>query len=533
MAKRRPAKKNKAELEAAPASEPGTIDAASIQALVERGAIAEAVGQARAALPALQGEERGHMLLALADACTDAGDALEGLRAAVGASDAFKSSGDRRGECDALNRMATALRTAGDPASAISVLEQAEEIARALAEPQRIAAVLRKIGVCSSLVGRHQHALSCLNEANAVFVASDNVADRLSTRLSACNARNRKAISLPADSDERRASLQTLLKDWRTLADDCRAAEHHRLELMARGNHAITLHQCGRDQEAIAELQALLPQYQALGMRPNEGLCLAEMGQCHEALGEAQAARESHLQALAILEDSGALEDLQASLEGLSRVEEVLGDAPAALAALRRVRAIDLRKSDEAARAAVTQRELRIELATLTSQWARHATEDPLTGLANRRGLDRWMAEHLPRVEHGEPLTLLLMDLDHFKWVNDRFGHGIGDEVLRRVARVVQASCRDRDLAVRYGGEEFVLALAGVDLTTAAGIAERLLASVSAQPWGEVAAGLQVTVSIGLAAASETFDGTALFTLADKRLYAAKYSGRNRVVTSG
>ena len=115
MAKRRPAKKNKAELEAAPASEPGTIDAASIQALVERGAIAEAVGQARAALPALQGEERGHMLLALADACTDAGDALEGLRAAVGASDAFKSSGDRRGECDALNRMATALRTAGDP----------------------------------------------------------------------------------------------------------------------------------------------------------------------------------------------------------------------------------------------------------------------------------------------------------------------------------------------------------------------------------------------------------------------------------
>jgi diguanylate cyclase (GGDEF)-like protein len=200
---------------------------------------------------------------------------------------------------------------------------------------------------------------------------------------------------------------------------------------------------------------------------------------------------------------------------------------------LRRVRAIDKRKSDEAARSAVVQRELRIELARLTSQWAQQATQDPLTGLGNRRALERWMDERLPRVEHGEPLTLLLLDLDHFKRVNDRYGHGVGDEVLKRVARVIQQCCRHRDLAVRYGGEEFVLAMASVDHPAAVAIAHRVRESVAALPWAEVAAGLAVSVSIGLAEARETFDAPALLTLADKRLYAAKYAGRNQVVAFG
>ena len=451
----------------------------------------------------------------------------------MGASDAYRASECRIGECDALTSIAATLRVESDYASAISTLERAEEIARALDEPLRVASVLRQIGICSSLVGRHQHALSCLTEACAVFASAGSVSERSGARLSEYNARNRQAESMPAGSEERRATLKALLSDWCDLARDCKAAGLHRLEAMAIGNHAISLLECGDHREALTELQALLPRYRALEMRPNEGLCLAEMGRCHEALGKSESARDSYRQAIAVLKNGGALEDLQASFEGLSRTEEARGDPAAALAALREVRRLDGRKSGEAARAAVAQRELRIELARLTSQWALHAAQDPLTGLANRRALEHWMQEHLPRVEQGELLTLLLMDLDHFKQVNDRFGHGIGDEVLRRVARVVQVSCRDRDLAVRYGGEEFVLALAGVDSVAAAAIADRLLASVATHPWGEVAQGLAVTVSIGLAAAHEAVDTAALFTLADKRLYAAKYNGRNQVVIAG
>ncbi|HEX6707221.1 MAG TPA: tetratricopeptide repeat-containing diguanylate cyclase [Albitalea sp.] len=505
--------------------------ASEVQTLVECGAIPQAIATAREALPLLAGPERGPVLLAMAAACNIGGQYVEALRAGVAASESFTAAGSHTGVCDALVRIAQSLRSAGDYASAIATLEQAEDIARTLDEPLRLAQVLRNVGVCSSLVGRHQHALSCLQEALDVLLRVGSLTEQFATRLSLYNARNRKAESLPADAAERGELLR--LDEWQSLVEDCRAASHHRLEVLARGNHAITLHQRGHHLEAIAELAELLPAYRVQGLRPNEGLCFAELGRCHQALGETAAARESYRQAIDILEDGGTLDDLQSALEGLSEVEEALGDHAAALAALRRVRAIDKRKSDEAARSALVQRELRIELARLTSQWAEQATRDPLTGLGNRRALDRWMEEHLARVEHGEPLSLLLMDLDHFKRINDHFGHGTGDEVLRRVAKVIQECCRHRDLAVRYGGEEFVLALSGVDHGSATAVAQRLLESVASQPWAEVAAELAVTVSIGLAEARETLDAPSLLTLADRRLYAAKYAGRNQVVVAG
>jgi diguanylate cyclase (GGDEF)-like protein len=125
------------------------------------------------------------------------------------------------------------------------------------------------------------------------------------------------------------------------------------------------------------------------------------------------------------------------------------------------------------------------------------------------------------------------MDLDHFKQVNDRFGHDVGDEVLRRVAGVIAHNCRSSDQAVRYGGEEFVLGLASVDYEDAVQIAHRVRASVQAQPWQDVAQELAVSVSIGIASAREASEAAALLTLADKRLYAAKYAGRNQVVMAG
>jgi diguanylate cyclase (GGDEF)-like protein len=124
------------------------------------------------------------------------------------------------------------------------------------------------------------------------------------------------------------------------------------------------------------------------------------------------------------------------------------------------------------------------------------------------------------------------MDLDHFKQVNDSFGHSIGDAVLQQVAQLISQHCRSSDLAVRYGGEEFLLALSGVSQNEGIEIAERLRKTVAAHAWHRLRPDLVVTVSMGLTSATEAVDVAGLLMLADRRLYAAKYNGRNRLISA-
>ncbi len=268
-------------------------------------------------------------------------------------------------------------------------------------------------------------------------------------------------------------------------------------------------------------------------MTPNEGICVFEMGRAQRSLGDAAAARDSFVAAIAIFEGIDAKGDLRDAFDGLADAEEALGNAGAALAALRRVRALQVATDDEAARRGIVQRELRDELARLSQQWQKVAATDALTGLGNRRGLDAWLGTAMARAAAGEALRVLLFDMDHFKSINDRFGHAVGDEVLRTAARLIRENCRPGDLAARYGGEEFVLALTGLAADVALECAERLRASIESHDWTRIAAGLTVTISIGLAHGGEASDAAALLQLADRRLYAAKHGGRNRVVASG
>lgn len=507
--------------------------AAQIQAQVESGDIASAITAARAALLGAQGAARGHVLLALASACSGAGQHLEALRAAVAANEAFKAASDLAGMCAALIRVGASLRAAGDHGAAIGTLEQAEDLAREVGDESRIAQVLRNIGICCSILGRHQQALSNLHEADELHGRVGDLRESIQTRLSLYNALSRQAEASTAADHQRQASHHALLAPWLELADQADAAGLSRLAAMARGNYAITLHQSGQHREAIAELEGLYETYTGFDMWPNAAITLNELGRCRAALGDHSRARECYERAIELLSEDGSLDDQFESWDGLADAFEAMGEHARALAALRQSRAIEKRKTDEVARHSVARRELRIELARLTSQWARQATQDPLTGLGNRRALERWMAEALPRAEHGEPLTLLLLDLDHFKQVNDRFGHATGDEVLKRVGDLLRRNCRSRDLAVRYGGEEFVLALASVRRDEAIDVAQRLRESIAAHPWASVDPALRVSVSIGVAEASEAADASGLLTLADRRLYAAKYAGRNQVVTAG
>lgn len=154
------------------------------------------------------------------------------------------------------------------------------------------------------------------------------------------------------------------------------------------------------------------------------------------------------------------------------------------------------------------------------------ATTDPLTGVGNRFGMAQEMErQESERVRYDRPYTVLLVDLDHFKKVNDRWGHAAGDQVLREVAAAILSNLRDADRAFRYGGEEFVVILAETRLEGAAHFAERIREGVEAAEVRHEDEVIRSTVSIGVAEAGE---GDVL-DHADRALYRAKRSGRNRV----
>jgi diguanylate cyclase (GGDEF)-like protein len=170
--------------------------------------------------------------------------------------------------------------------------------------------------------------------------------------------------------------------------------------------------------------------------------------------------------------------------------------------------------------AALRDRHQLREMAAASRASTRAAHEDPLTGLGNRRELAARMEGSYGAV------SVVFVDVDRFKVVNDRFSHAVGDEVLRRVAVLLRSQCRGDDLVVRYGGDEFVI-LVSADEDAAEDIAARVHEAVHTAPWHEVALGLRVTVSIGVAHAPEP---AAAMTAADAAMLAAKRAGRDRVV---
>jgi diguanylate cyclase (GGDEF)-like protein len=161
------------------------------------------------------------------------------------------------------------------------------------------------------------------------------------------------------------------------------------------------------------------------------------------------------------------------------------------------------------------------------------AMRDPLTGLHHRGLFDAMITSQLAVAARSRtPLTVLMVDVDHFKQVNDTFGHPEGDRVLRCVARALQSATRASDFVCRFGGEEFIVLLTATDLHEARSVSERMRVAVTAECREHTALGAQraITVSIGLAAAPQ--DGATaeqLIEIADRRLYDAKRSGRDRV----
>jgi two-component system cell cycle response regulator len=162
------------------------------------------------------------------------------------------------------------------------------------------------------------------------------------------------------------------------------------------------------------------------------------------------------------------------------------------------------------------------------------AVTDGLTGLHNRRYMETHLGALVEQAAaRGKPLSVLVLDIDYFKAINDGYGHDAGDEVLREFAVRVRKSIRGIDLACRYGGEEFVVVMPETDMAVAGMVAERLRKRIASEPFplNQPGKAIDVTISVGIAARAEADDTAAtMLKRADQALYRAKRDGRNRVV---
>ncbi len=380
---------------------------------------------------------------------------------------------DRERRISALCSFAEAATTAEMYETAASTYEQLTAVSSAF--QQVYATTLLYWGLRLSHVGRH---------------------DEGATRLRRSAAINRQRIEQRPDDVVAAAALALALAklgdpvEAEELAREAvlplRAAENYQFARMAHLALGISLRSQDRLGEARTEFLAAR-ELCAFGPRPDEQPILRF---------------EIALTALEINRDQAA-RDLFESVEGQTR--DLWRARLQRLGMLRQARH---REEAEAAR----------------DRAEREVLRDPLTGLDNRRRFDLL----LDRVDRGRltaPLVLLLVDIDHFKAVNDAYSHAAGDRALREVARILRAHCRAEDVPVRYAGDEFTIFLRG-DLAVGREVAERIRSAVARST---IIEGVRLTVSVGLAELTDAMSGDALFRRADERLYAAKWSGRNAI----
>lgn len=449
----------------------------------------------------------------------------EALDFAIRALKLSREIGDARLECWSLNRVGTSYESLSDAMRALSYVEQSLALALTLpGADEELFAALNNLASSEIAVAGHHRASGETAAADAVRASARAHAEQALALAQRSGNTHREAIALGNLADavndgSHPGEAQALYEQFQTLA---RRHGYRSLELSADFSLAGLLTQAGRHALAVLRLEQLLVDARAADDEPE--LCIQverALYESYKALGRFEPAL-AHLEVHSRLEHQRLKQQAEAQARVLvarMEVDQARADAERARldAELQRLRAQQLEDD---------HRTLRAEAEAL----GRAAREDSLTGLYNRRMVDETLPALLDRVRVARsPLAVAMLDLDHFKHINDRFGHGLGDQVLVALAQLLRANTRGADLLARVGGEEFIVVLDGAAIELAQEICERLRSAVAGHPWRELAAGLQVTISIGLVAGGADEAREKLIDRADAALYEAKRRGRNRV----
>ncbi len=196
------------------------------------------------------------------------------------------------------------------------------------------------------------------------------------------------------------------------------------------------------------------------------------------------------------------------------------------------ISALALQEAVDQSRAELAQTQARLaQVSTELERTQQQARTDPLTGFTNRRGMDEVIVREIARARRtASPLSVAILDIDHFKKVNDAHGHDVGDRALIHLVRVAQAGVRETDIVCRYGGEEFVIVLPGAGAGGAHFVIDRMRSVMEKTPLIDAAGRIEIRFSAGVAELGAAEEREGLLKRADRALYEAKLGGRNRVV---
>jgi diguanylate cyclase (GGDEF)-like protein len=484
----------------------------------------------------------------LADCCMMTAHYEPGIRFARSGRALWQARGDIARQAGASSRLAMLLSAIGEQ-DALAAADAALDLAEQAGDPAEVIRALDATSVVLTLLKQPDRAIAFSEKALALSHTEGFPVPTVRINLAEALVQ----VALQSESETtREANIERALAVTREALALARTRGDGWMERLAVNNIAEYSLHAGDTETA----EAVLRQFDQAAGEPTDRCRIHHMwrrGRTHAAQGRPEQALAPLLACRRMAVALGDLETLTPCHLDIANAHAALGNFEAALAshrafhdayvrqaseaAQRRARIYALQRETEELRAAATEAETRAaNLAVINEMLSREAErltrtslEDPLTGLPNRRRLD---VAFLDLLTTKANFVLAMIDVDHFKGVNDRFSHPVGDAVLRAIADLLAGGARHDDLVVRYGGEEFALLMRDADLEMAACACERLRASVQGYEWSALRPGLSVTISIGVAASTEEAGHDAVVALADFRLYRAKQTGRNRVVVA-
>ncbi len=481
------------------------------------------------------------------------GEMVEMLSAAQRLMPQFREQGNSACLCELLRWMAFSAAEQGDFESALAHVNETLARARELADPKLVALALNAVGAVLERMGDPWQAERLMNEAAALVGEQAGAAERLiaHNNLATVGLSHFKLLRHSETAEQRREGMDALSR----ALQHTQAARPHALAIGERfvlaisdSNRGEILLHLGRHEEAEAVLHEVLADidahgYPALGWRVRCSLAELQL-----ARGDAAAAQQA-LAAILLESEGRALSELRIRLHHAAyRAAQAQGDASLALRhleqhlSLMRGRAVaqlaaqarffvtrveaerSLEERRPATQGLAEQRALAEPAEPEDASW-----RDPLTGLGNRQ----CMAARMPALVRAAeltaaPLTLALIDVDRFTALTRQHGLDVGNQVLQVLAQMLRDNTRARDLLLRLADDQILVALPDTVADRAVEVCERLRMAVEQYPWGQLAEGLDVTLSIGLANAPP-YATDLLVARAESAMYRAKHLGRNRV----